>query len=82
MIDPEVIIHPLADVKSCTIGKGTHVWQFAIILEGAQIGEYCNINCHTFIESNTIIGDRVTVCAQQGTVVSSGSTITENGRCL
>lgn len=55
------MIHPLADVKSIKIGKGTFVWQFAIILQGAQIGENCNINCHTFIENNIIIGDRVTV---------------------
>ena len=61
MKDLNTRIHPLADVKTSHIGKGTHVWQFAIILEGAVIGENCNINCHTFIESKTIIGDRVTV---------------------
>ena len=56
-------IHPLADVKSNNIGEGTTVWQFAIILQGAKIGKDCNINCHTFIENNVIIGDRVTVKA-------------------
>ncbi|HUZ57991.1 MAG TPA: acyltransferase [Hanamia sp.] len=54
-------IHPLADVQSKQIGKGTTIWQFAVILSGAVIGENCNINCHTFIENDVIIGDRVTV---------------------
>lgn len=54
-------IHPLADVQSKQIGEGTTIWQFAVILSGAVIGENCNINCHTFIENDVIIGDRVTV---------------------
>ena len=54
-------IHPLADVQSNEIGEGTTVWQFAIILPKATIGKYCNINCHTFIENDVVIGDRVTI---------------------
>jgi UDP-2-acetamido-3-amino-2,3-dideoxy-glucuronate N-acetyltransferase len=38
-------IHPLADVQSNCIGEGTIIWQFVVILEGAIIGENCNINC-------------------------------------
>ena len=56
-------IHKLADVQSKKIGKGTIVWQFAIILSNAEIGEDCNINCHTFIENDVVIGNRVTVKA-------------------
>lgn len=55
------MIHPSADVQTATIGKNTMVWQFAIILADAVIGDYCNINCHTFIENNVTIGDRVTI---------------------
>jgi acetyltransferase-like isoleucine patch superfamily enzyme len=54
-------IHPLADVQSKQIGENTIVWQFCVILAGAKIGNNCNINCHTFIENDVIIGDRVTV---------------------
>ena len=54
-------IHPLADVQSDNIGDGTSIWQFAIVLSKAVIGMNCNINCHTFIENDVIIGDRVTV---------------------
>ncbi|HSN61365.1 MAG TPA: acyltransferase [Ferruginibacter sp.] len=55
------MIHSSADVQSVHIGEGTTVWQFAIILPGAVIGKNCNINCHTFIENDVIIGDRVTI---------------------
>ncbi len=58
-----VKIHPLADVQTSAIGEGTQVWQFAIILKGAKIGNDCNINCHTFIENEVKIGDRVTIKA-------------------
>ena len=54
-------IHPLADVASNSIGLGTRVWQFVVVLRGAVIGEDCNICSHCFIESDVIIGDRVTV---------------------
>jgi len=57
------MIHPLADVKSKNIGDNTSIWQFAIVLEAAQIGNNCNINCHTFIENDVVIGDRVTIKA-------------------
>jgi UDP-2-acetamido-3-amino-2,3-dideoxy-glucuronate N-acetyltransferase len=56
-----MMIHPLADVQSKNIGEGTSVWQFAVILAGAVIGKNCNINCHTFIENDVVIGDNVTV---------------------
>ena len=56
-------IHPLADVQTTNIGNNTQVWQFAVILKGAVIGENCNINCHTFIENNVIIGNNATIKA-------------------
>ena len=56
-------IHPLADVQSVHIGDGTQIWQFSVVLPGAKIGCNCNINCHTFIESDVIIGNNVTINA-------------------
>jgi len=55
------MIHSTADVQTSAIGEGTTVWQFAVILKGAVIGSNCNVNCHTFIENDVTIGDRVTV---------------------
>ncbi len=56
-----LMVHPTAEVKSQHIGKNTSVWQFAIILEGAEIGKNCNINCHTFIENDVVIGNNCTI---------------------
>ncbi len=55
------MIHSLSDVQTSKIGKNTIVWQFSIILSGAEIGANCNINCHTFIENDVILGDNVTL---------------------
>lgn len=54
-------IHHLADVQSTNIGIDTRVWQFVVILPGAQIGRDCNICSHCLVEGDVIIGDRVTV---------------------
>jgi len=54
-------IHPLADVQSPEIGPGTRVWQFVVILPGARIGVDCNICSHCLVESDVVVGDRVTV---------------------
>jgi UDP-2-acetamido-3-amino-2,3-dideoxy-glucuronate N-acetyltransferase len=62
LMDPQQpFIHPLADVASSHIGAGTRIWQFVVILQGARIGADCNICSHVFVESDVIIGDRVTV---------------------
>ncbi len=55
------MIHPSADVQTSNIGEGTTVWQFSVILPNAVIGKECNINCHTFIENEVKLGDRVTI---------------------
>lgn len=55
------MIHPLSDVQTNDIGEGTRIWQFAVVLKGAQIGKNCNICAQTFIENDVIVGDNVTV---------------------
>lgn len=54
-------IHRLADVAGSQIGERTRIWQFVVILNGAEIGSDCNICAHCFIESDVKIGDRVTI---------------------
>lgn len=54
-------IHPLADVKSVKIGEKTYIWQYSVVLEKAELGKNCNVNCHCFIENDVIIGDNVTI---------------------
>jgi acetyltransferase-like isoleucine patch superfamily enzyme len=57
----EIFIHPTADVQTKNIGAQTRIWQFAVVLRGAIIGKNCNINSHTFIEDDVVIGNNVTV---------------------
>lgn len=55
------MIHPSSDVQTGQIGNATRIWQYCVVLAGAQIGSECNICSHCFIENDVIIGDRVTV---------------------
>jgi acetyltransferase-like isoleucine patch superfamily enzyme/dTDP-4-dehydrorhamnose 3,5-epimerase-like enzyme len=56
-----VFIHPSSDVSAKTIGEGTRIWQFCVVLSEAQIGERCNICAHVLIEDDVSIGNDVTV---------------------
>jgi acetyltransferase-like isoleucine patch superfamily enzyme len=54
--------HPQALIdEGVSIGQGTRVWAFAHVLDGAILGEDCNICDHTFIEGGVRIGNRVTI---------------------
>lgn len=55
------LIHPSADVQSEHIGENCRIWQFVVILPGATIGDDCNICAHCFIESDVVVGHRVTL---------------------
>lgn len=55
------MIHKTADVQTNQIGENTHIWQYCVVLKGAQIGLNCNINFNVFIENDVIIGDYVTI---------------------
>ena len=54
-------VHKTAEVASDKIGVGTTIWQFSVVLEGAKIGKYCNVNAQTFIEDDVVIGNNVTI---------------------
>jgi acetyltransferase-like isoleucine patch superfamily enzyme len=55
------MIHPTSEVQAKNIGAGTQIWQFCVVLSGAQIGKDCNICSHCFIENDVIVGDCVTI---------------------
>ena len=69
-------IHPLADVAECKIGAGTKIWQFVVVLAGAEIGKNCNICAHTLIEGDVVIGDNVTI--KSGVQIWDGTRIADN----
>ncbi|HEA3202566.1 TPA: N-acetyltransferase [Aeromonas veronii] len=70
------MMHKLSDVQSNKVGEGTRIWQFSVVLEGAEIGFDCNICAHTFIENDVIIGNRVTV--KSGVYLWDGITIEDD----
>lgn len=71
-----MIIHPTADVQTIKIGDGTIIWQFSIILPGAEIGTNCNINCYVFIENDVVLGNNVTI--KSGVQLWDGLRIKDN----
>ena len=71
-----MLIHPLADVQSEEIGEGTRIWQFVVVLPGAQIGRDCNICAHCFLENDVRLGDRVTV--KNGVQLWDGTTLADD----
>lgn len=54
-------IHPHALCESESVGAGTRVWAFAHVMQGAVVGQKCNICDHAFIESGAVVGNGVTV---------------------
>jgi UDP-2-acetamido-3-amino-2,3-dideoxy-glucuronate N-acetyltransferase len=71
-----VMIHPLADVQSNSIGENSQIWQFCVVLAKAKIGKNCNINCQVFIENDVVIGDNVTIKA--GVQIWDGVIVEDN----
>jgi UDP-2-acetamido-3-amino-2,3-dideoxy-glucuronate N-acetyltransferase len=54
--------HPTALIgKGAVIGNGTRVWAFVNIMDGATVGEDCNICDHCFVETGAMIGHGVTI---------------------
>lgn len=43
------------------IPDSTNIWQYCVVLRGAQIGENVNICSHCFIENDVKIGNNVTI---------------------
>lgn len=69
-------IHPSAEVMAKAIGNNTRIWQFVVILDGARIGQDCNICSHCFIENDVVIGDRVTI--KSGVQLWDGLRVADN----
>lgn len=59
--DDTFFAHERALVESRNIGPRTRIWAFAHVMDGAEIGEDCNICDHVFVESGAKVGSRVTI---------------------
>lgn len=70
------MIHQLSDCHNKNIPASTNVWQYCVVLPGAQIGENVNICSHCFIENGVKIGNNVTI--KCGVQVWDGITIEDD----
>jgi acetyltransferase-like isoleucine patch superfamily enzyme len=62
MIEPDVYIHPTAEVSpEACVGARTRIWRQAHVREGATIGESCNIGKGVYIDARVRIGANVKV---------------------
>ena len=47
--------------QPCSIGKGTKIWHFSHIMQGATIGENCSIGQNVVVASQAVIGNGVKI---------------------
>ena len=69
-------IHPTSDVQTVSIGAGTTIWQFCVVLKDAVIGSNANICSHCFIENAVRIGNNVTI--KNGVCLFDGITLEDH----
>jgi UDP-2-acetamido-3-amino-2,3-dideoxy-glucuronate N-acetyltransferase len=70
------MLHHTAEVQTKNIGDRTEVWQNCVILEGAVIGNDCNICFNVFIENDVKIGNDVVI--KSGVQLWDGLTLEDN----
>jgi len=70
MSDGLTFVHPLAEVLTEKIGRGTRVWRWTYVAATAQIGHDCSIGQCCEIGPGVVIGDRVRI--QNGVSVYEG----------
>ncbi len=57
---PDTYVHPSSIIdEGVVLGKGTKVWHFCHVSEGAQIGKGCNLGQNSFIGKNVKMGNNV-----------------------
>lgn len=71
-----IFVHPDGRCETTTVGNGTRVWAFAHVLDGAVVGQDCNICDAAFIEGGATIGNRVTIKNQ--VMIFAGVTIEDD----
>mgnify|MGYP001569826965 FL=1 len=76
----DVGIHPTAIVEiPCSIGKGTKVWHYSHVMNGARIGKNCRIGQNVFIASKAEVGNGVKI--QNNVSVYDGVKLEDNVFC-
>ena len=71
-----VFVHEFGLCESANVGSGTRVWAFSHVLDGAIIGQDCNLGDGSFVEGGAVLGDRVVV--KNGASVWAGVTLEDD----
>lgn len=62
MKEKDYFIHRTACVdKAAAVGRGTKIWHFSHIMDGAVIGKDCKIGQNVFVGRDVIIGNNVKI---------------------
>ncbi|MBN2365773.1 MAG: N-acetyltransferase [Calditrichaeota bacterium] len=62
MASGDYFVHPTSVIdEPVTIGKGTKIWHFCHVMQGAVIGERCSFGQNVFVGSKVVIGNNVKV---------------------
>jgi UDP-2-acetamido-3-amino-2,3-dideoxy-glucuronate N-acetyltransferase len=71
VIDPTARVHASAELEAdVSIGRGTSVWNRAVLRKGASLGAECIVGRDAFIDEGVHLGDRVKV--QNGALIYHG----------
>jgi len=58
----EYFVHPTAVVdEGAVIGKGSNIWHFCHVMDGALIGEHCSLGQNCFVAATVVMGNKVKV---------------------
>lgn len=69
--------HPTAELHpSAHVGQGSKVWHFSHIMEGAVLGECCNLGQNVVVSPGVTLGDRVKI--QNNVSIYSGVSCEED----
>ena len=80
MTEKDYFVHESSYVdEGVTIGKGTRIWHFCHVMEGARIGERFNIRQNVFIGRNVRIGNNVKI--QNNVSLPEGVTLEDDVFC-
>ncbi len=62
MNHPSINIHPSAIIdEPCTIGEGTNIWHFCLVMAGSTIGRNCNLGQNVVVSPGVVLGNQVKV---------------------
>lgn len=58
----DIFVHETAVVDDgAVVGRGTRIWHFCHVMDGAKVGEDCVLGQNVFVANGAVVGDRVRI---------------------